>query len=197
MSGLRRVVMHWAASSYNLSQHIQRSYHEIAGQDGKRYKGTFPPEANIRPVRGRYAAHIAGENTGSIGLSMICMAEVRGASWPPGPYPMTDVQLDEFCNMVAEYLQAYDLERIPEQCLTHGEAQPKRRPVELCWFPGFTKLVSVTEGGDYLRDRIKQKLEPVAYFDMGDIPSPVLSTDFEHLGRTVWEMWSREQRMDR
>ena len=155
-NGIRRLVLHWAVSAYNPTAHILNSYHAVVDNNGKRFWGKHPIEANINPSRGSYAPHIGGGNTGSAGISMLGMHVADEANWPPGPYPLTQVQVDEFCNLAGEICETWGLDPTDKnQVATHGEFQPRRKPLEMVWLPELGSC-TIYEGGDYLRAKINK-----------------------------------------
>lgn len=157
--GINRLVLHWAVSAYKPTEHILHSYHACVDPTGKVYWGYHPIEANIGPIKGQYAAHIANMNTGSAGISVLGMHDPIDGTWPPGPYPLTQVQIDEFCKLAASICKTWDLDPTdPNQVATHGEFQPKRKPLEITWLPALGDC-TLAAGGDYLRKKIADEME--------------------------------------
>ncbi len=156
--GIKRLVLHWAVSAYKPTEHILQSYHACVDHTGKRYWGRHPVEANISIKKGQYAPHIANMNTGSAGISLLGMHDPGDGSWPPGPYPLTQVQIEEYCNLAAEICETWGLDPSNKlEVATHGEFQPNRRPLEMVWLPELGDC-TLEEGGDYFRKKIAEKM---------------------------------------
>ena len=122
MSGLKRVIAHWAVTGYKATALARKHYHRIVEGDGTVVSGDYAPESNISPRPGSYAAHTRRLNTGSIGISMAAMA---GAKWPnhAGPYPITERQFDAMCREIADLCQRYQIPVTPRTVLSHAEVQ--------------------------------------------------------------------------
>lgn len=123
MSGLKRIVAHWTVGKYTANAIDRKHYHFIVEGDGNIVEGDHKPEANIKPVSGRYAAHTRALNTGSIGVSM---ASMHGAQWPDkaGPYPFTEAQFNAMCKLIAGLCKRYNIAVTPQTVLSHAEVQP-------------------------------------------------------------------------
>lgn len=156
----QRIVMHWTAGTYDVSEKDKNSYHEIVSGDGERVLGNYRPEANNDVSDGHYAAHVKKFNTGSIGLSMACMKDAEESPFKKGRSPMKEEQLSVFIDMVAEYAFIYDIPIDREHVLsheevdiTHGIPQDKW---DIMWLPDMSKPKDAVFVGDRLRDRIKR-----------------------------------------
>lgn len=110
--GVQRIVMHWTAGHYRPSLFDRAHYHFVIDGDGKALKGPRAP--------GQYLPHVRAFNTGSVGLSIACMAgAVQGKTY--GPAPLTNLQWERACQAAAEILHAYGLEVSERTLLCHSE----------------------------------------------------------------------------
>lgn len=71
---MRRIVCHWTAGSHKASALDRTHYHILIEDDGNLVRGTHPISDNVSTADGNYAAHTRRLNTGSIGVSVCCMA---------------------------------------------------------------------------------------------------------------------------
>ncbi|MEL6767198.1 MAG: N-acetylmuramoyl-L-alanine amidase [Pseudomonadota bacterium] len=154
----QRIVMHWTAGGHDMSDSDYEKYHEVVEGDGTRRLCKRRPEANNDTSDGDYAAHVRAKNTGSIGLAMCCMAGAQERPFKKGSHPMTDVQLNVFIDMVAEYAETYDIPIDRRHVLSHEEVDvtlgvPQDK-WDIMWLPHMAKPGNVVEVGDFLRERI-------------------------------------------
>jgi hypothetical protein len=171
---LKRIVMHWTAGGHKASDLDRAHYHEIVEGDGERVKGDMLPEANNNTSDGHYAAHTRRLNTGSVGLSMAAMAGAQERPFKKGRFPITEKQLDVFCEMVAEYADTYGIEVRRDTVLTHAEVEPtlgvkQRGKWDIAWLPGMSKPGDPIEVGDKIRDMVRAKQKDLG-FEGGGAP---------------------------
>jgi N-acetyl-anhydromuramyl-L-alanine amidase AmpD len=160
---LRRIVLHWSAGG-NVPTSLERKhYHFCVGGDGQVVAGIHPPESNIRPVRGQYAAHTLKLNTGSIGVSMSGMAGAVERPFNPGRAPLTERQVEAFVQLVARLCRQYRIPVTRETVLSHAEVWPtlkvrQKGKWDIAWLPGMTAPADPVVVGDRLRARIQAAL---------------------------------------
>lgn len=157
--GLKRIVLHWSAGTHTVSGLDRSHYHFIVGGDAKTVAGVHAPEANIRPVKGRYAAHTLNCNTGSIGVAVAAMAGAVERPFNPGKYPITPAQLDALAALVAGLCRRYGIPVSRTTVLTHAEVQSnlgikQRGKWDINWLPGLAGPVAPTTAGDEIRRRV-------------------------------------------
>ncbi len=157
MSGLKRVIAHWAVTKYKATDLAKEHYHFIVEGDGKVVAGKFAPEANIKPKSGAYAAHTLNCNTGSIGISCAAMADAKSVK-EPGPYPITEVQFDAMCRKIAELCRKYDIPVTLKTVLSHAEVEAnlgikQRGKWDIAVLP-FAKLSTAKSCGDLMRRKV-------------------------------------------
>jgi peptidoglycan hydrolase-like protein with peptidoglycan-binding domain len=74
-----RVIVHWTAGTYKANATDRKPYHILIEGDGALVRGDYPISANAAPAQSPRANHTLNCNTGSIGVSLCCMAGEAGA----------------------------------------------------------------------------------------------------------------------
>src|SRR5688500_4067258 len=87
-----RVIAHWTAGGHKATEFDRGHYHILIEADGKLVKGKPSIAANASPVKPGYAAHALNANSGSIGVSLCCMAGATESPFRAGNSPMTQRQ---------------------------------------------------------------------------------------------------------
>jgi len=159
---MARIVTHWTAGAYKVSELDKEHYHIIIAGDGTLVRGDHTIADNVSSGDGDYAAHTRNCNTGSIGVSVACMANARESPFSAGPYPMTLLQWTTLARVCAQLCAAYHIPVSPKTVLGHGEVQKnlsiaqagKWDPMKLPWDP----TLSVTEVGDQFRSKVTEFL---------------------------------------
>lgn len=157
---LKRVILHWTAGAGKPSSLDAEHYHFLVARDGVVTEGRFPPEANIRPLRGAYAAHTLNCNTGSIGIGLCGMVGAVERPFSAGAAPLTDLQIEAACTLARRLCRKYGIEVTRETVLSHAEVQPtlgikQRGKWDISWLPGMTAVGDPVQIGDRLREKIK------------------------------------------
>ena len=101
MSELYRIIVHWTAGAHKACATDIQAYHFIIESDGRVLSGKFKPEDNKICVRGKYAKHTGGGNTGSIGISLCGMCGYKSRN-NVGNYPLTKVQCEKAFDLLAQ-----------------------------------------------------------------------------------------------
>jgi N-acetyl-anhydromuramyl-L-alanine amidase AmpD len=120
---MQRIICHWTAGAHKASDFDRGHYHILIEADGKLIRGIPTIDANQAPVGKNYAAHTLNCNTGSIGVSLCCMAEAVEAPFNPGKHPMTEKQWDTLAAVVADLCREYKIPVGPKTVLSHAEVQ--------------------------------------------------------------------------
>lgn len=121
---MQRVIAHWTAGAYSVSETDKDHYHIIVDGTGKLHRGDNSIKANVSTSDADgYAAHTKGCNTGSIGISAACMAGAQEAPFHPGAYPLLEVQWQVLAAVAADLCLNYRIEVTPQTVLQHGEVQ--------------------------------------------------------------------------
>jgi len=161
---MSRIIWHWTAGSYNASETDKEHYHMVIEGDDDVIKGEFSIKANERIMgEGTYAAHTLGTNTGSIGLSVCCMAGATESPYNPGKYPFKRSQLLQLVSITAQLCARYKIPVGRRTTLSHAEVQPtlgiqqrgKWDYTRLPFEPGIIGAVAV---GDYIRNLVTAEL---------------------------------------
>lgn len=161
MSGLTRIIGHWTGGGWKASELDREHYQFIVEDDGNVVAGIHTPEDNIRVTDGIYGAHTRQLNTGSIGVAVAAMrgAQERPLLW--GDAPITVVQVDAFCRLVAQLATKYRIPVTRRTILTHAEVFPtlgirQRGKWDITCLPGDTAVRPAVVVGDQLRTRIAE-----------------------------------------
>ncbi|EBA08959.1 peptidoglycan recognition protein family protein [Sagittula stellata] len=167
MTGLNRIILHWTAGGGRASAVDRQHYHRLVEHDGRIVPGTEALADNIVTSDGDYAAHTRNLNTGSIGVALCGMRDAIEVPFSAGPSPLTEVQVDAACALVAELCRAHGIPVTRETVLTHAEVQPTLGVRQLGkWditrLPYKPDVVGAYPVGDYLRAKIKALLGEAA-----------------------------------
>lgn len=160
---MKRVICHWTGGAHRASSLDRLHYHFLVEADGKIVRGEHSITDNISLQSDNYAAHTRGCNSGSIGISMCCMANAQEQPFRPGPAPMTEVQFHAMAKAVAELCRAYGIPVTPRTVLGHGEVQVnlgieqsgKWDPLILPWNTAMPRV----EVARYLRGLVQTALD--------------------------------------
>ncbi|MDW9786787.1 N-acetylmuramoyl-L-alanine amidase [Sinorhizobium meliloti] len=120
---MERIILHWTAGAHKASEFDRGHYHILIEDDGKLVRGIPSIELNEAPAKKGYAAHTLGANSGSIGVSLCCMAGANEAPFDPGKYPMTGAQWDALTSVVADLCRRYSIPVTDKTVLSHAEVQ--------------------------------------------------------------------------
>jgi N-acetyl-anhydromuramyl-L-alanine amidase AmpD len=120
---LERIICHWTAGQHRASDTDLAHYHILIEGDGKLIRGESPISANGIGGTGKRASHTLNCNTGSIGVSLCCMAGAREQPFEPGKAPMTAVQWERLVRVVADLSRRYDIPVSPQTVLSHAEVE--------------------------------------------------------------------------
>lgn len=121
---MQRVICHWTAGQHKASDFDRTHYHLLIEDDGKPVRGKPSIKLNEKVVTGSgYAAHTLGCNTGSIGISLCCMAGAMESPYVAGVAPMTRAQWDALAVAVADLCRRYGIPVTDKTVLSHAEVQ--------------------------------------------------------------------------
>lgn len=121
---MERIVVHWTAGNHKASALDREHYHLLIEGDGTVVQGIPSIALNQRPAKKGYAAHTLNCNSGSIGVSLCCMAGAIEEPFNAGVAPMTKVQWDALPYVLAELCRFYSIPVTPQTVLSHAEVEP-------------------------------------------------------------------------
>lgn len=162
---MRRVICHWTAGAHKASAFDAKHYHILIEADGKLVRGK--PSIVLNDARGAkagYAAHTLNCNTGSIGVSLCCMAGAKESPFDAGSAPMTRAQFDRLAEVVAALCRRYGVKVSPQTVLSHAEVQAnlgikQRGKIDISMLPFMRSgVIGARECGDMLRKRVGELL---------------------------------------
>jgi N-acetyl-anhydromuramyl-L-alanine amidase AmpD len=159
---MKRIIVHWTAGAHKASSIDLAHYHILIEDDGNLVRGTHSIKENVSTSDNIYAAHTFRLNTGSIGVSVCCMAGAIESPFKPGNFPMTQKQWETMSQVVAELCDAYDIPVTPQTVLGHGEVSKnlgidqagKWDPMVLPWDTSLSKK----QVGEAFRKLVKDKM---------------------------------------
>lgn len=156
---LERVICHWSGGAHKASGLDRTHYHIIIEGDGNLVRGMWPISANGIGKAGKRANHTLNCNTGSIGVSLACMAGATERPWNAGRFPMTPVQWATLPRVVADLCRRYGIPVTGRTVLSHAEVQPtlgiqQRQKWDYSWRPGMAAPGNPVAVGDELRHAV-------------------------------------------
>ncbi len=162
---MKRIIWHWSAGTHTPSNLDKEHYHFIIAGDGAVHPGKWPVEANTKPVKGKYAAHTLGCNTGSIGIAVAAMAGAVEQPFDAGKYPITPVQVGALVALSRKLGAQYGIPVTPQTMLSHAEVQPtlgikQRGKWDIAWIPGMDAPGDPVVVGGKLRAMISDTAKP-------------------------------------
>lgn len=121
---MTRIIAHWSAGAYRASDLDKEHYHLIIEGTGNVVRGDHTIADNVNTSDDDYAAHTRGCNTGSIGVSLACMAGAIESPFNAGKYPMTEAQWARAMDVIAHLASFYKIPVTDKTILSHAEVQP-------------------------------------------------------------------------
>lgn len=156
---MKRIIIHWSAGTYTVSQIDKEHYHFIIDKDGKCHAGDHKPEDNLSISDGIYAAHTRGANAGAIGVAVAAMADAKGPG-ALGRYPITKAQFDGLIREVKRLRTQYKIGVSRSTILTHAEVETtlgikQAGKIDIAFgIPGRPDLTTARACGDYIRSLV-------------------------------------------
>lgn len=120
---MERIVVHWTAGNTKASKLDREHYHILIEADGTLVRGIPTIDKNQRPAKAGYAAHTRNCNSGSIGVSLCCMAGAVESPFSSGSAPMSKTQWDALPGVLADLCKRYGIPVTPQTVLSHAEVQ--------------------------------------------------------------------------
>lgn len=120
---MERIIQHWTAGAYKANKTDLANYHILIEGDANLVRGNHSIKDNEAPITGGYAAHTLNLNSGSIGVSLCCMAGATEVPFNAGNYPMTRVQWDQLVKVTAQVAERYGIPVTRSTILSHAEVQ--------------------------------------------------------------------------
>lgn len=158
---MKRICFHWTAGTYTLSTEDYEHYHFTVGKEGTISAGKFKPEANIPPlVSGRYAAHLGGGNSYTVGIGLRGMAGFEGPHSNLGRYPLTRKQCESGFHLAAELSKKYGIAINPDTIFTHYEfgllhpETPSAGKIDITYLP-YASDLKPSQVGQYVREKVE------------------------------------------
>ncbi|MBD8556920.1 N-acetylmuramoyl-L-alanine amidase [Rhizobium sp. CFBP 8762] len=161
---MKRIICHWTAGGHKATEFDRGHYHILIEADGRVVRGTPSIDKNAAPVKAGYAAHTLNCNSGSIGVSLCCMAGAVESPFNPGKAPMTKAQWDKLAVVVADLCQRYGIPVTPQTVLSHAEVQanlkiPQRGKWDFTRLAFDPSIIGAKACGDRLRAAVSAHLK--------------------------------------
>ncbi len=156
---MKRIIIHWTAGGAVPNVHEKNCYHYLIDSLGKIYEGTFKPQANEHCLKGQYAAHTGGGNTGSIGVSLCGMQGFKNKN-NIGIYPITKVQFEAAMQLCAKLCKEFNIQITKNTVLTHYEfglthpSTTSAGKIDIIYLPPYS-WVEKESIGDFIRTKIR------------------------------------------
>ncbi len=164
MPKIERIVIHWTAGTKVPNHEDLELYNFVIDGNGKVHNGKYTPEDNISASDGKYAAHVGGMNSGSIGVA-VCGMMGYVSPKKPGKYLINRKQIEAMCDLISKLNIKYGLDVTEETNITHYEVGIKYGPkgglleqnagkVDITYLP-YDKTIREKDVPHYLRSKIK------------------------------------------
>ena len=156
---MKKIIIHWSAGSYQPNSHDRDCYHFLVDKDGNIHNGKFKPEDNLKCIRGKYAMHTGGGNTGAIGVAMCAMAGFKDKNHV-GKYPITPKQFEACMKLCANLSKKYNIVISADNIMTHyefGQKHPQTTSfgkIDIVYLPPYP-WVCQKDIGSFIRSKIK------------------------------------------
>ena len=159
-ASMKRVIMHWTAGAYVASEVDREHYHMVIEGDLDLIKGDYSIKDNEVIHGSNYAAHTRSCNTGSIGISLCCMAGAVESPFNAGKYPMKKEQVDKLILCVAQLCRVYGIPVTRQTVLSHAEVQPtlgitQAGKWDYTRLPFEPTIIGALPVGDFIRSRVQ------------------------------------------
>lgn len=158
-----RFIIHRTARSYAPNGIDMKHYDHLIDGDGIVHNGRHPISANSgskKLISGRYAAHTASCNTGSIGVAICAMSGAKDAPFNSGKYPIKPEKVDALARLIVDLCDEFGIPITRETVLTHAEVQPTlgirhAGKWDIRWLPEMAGIGGAVEIGDIIRERVR------------------------------------------
>ena len=155
---VKRVILHWTAGHADANSDDLQHYHLVVPRSGRVVWGYHSIADNDRTDDGKYAAHVRGLNTGSIGVALAGMAGSTEHPFQPGSSPITHAQYEIGCRVIAELCDRYGLAVTPRTVLNHAEVEQiygveQRWKWDVMVLP-WNKSLTYEQVGEHFRNRV-------------------------------------------
>lgn len=158
---MQRIILHWTAGGHKANDTDKRAYHFLVEGDGNLVRGNASVTLNSGGIKPGYAAHTLNCNSGSIGVSLCCMAGAVESPFNAGRAPMTEKQFHTMIGLVRELATRYNIPVTRRTILSHAEVQTtlgiqqrnKWDYTRLAFMPDIRGALVI---GDFIRDLIQK-----------------------------------------
>ncbi|MCV3209578.1 N-acetylmuramoyl-L-alanine amidase [Mesorhizobium sp. YC-39] len=193
---MKRVVCHWTAGSHSAGETDKDAYHILVEGNGGLVRGRPSIALNSGRVKSGYAAHTLNCNSGSIGVSLCCMAGAEERPFSAGRYPMTRTQWDALVVVVAELCNYYRIKVTPRTVLSHAEVEStlgiqQRGKWDFTRLPFDASVVGPRACGDRLRKDVMAAMGAMPNLPVRPGRDTALETAVRRLLDELWPILAR------
>ncbi|WP_245454971.1 peptidoglycan recognition family protein [Mesorhizobium sp. M9A.F.Ca.ET.002.03.1.2] len=193
---MKRVICHWTAGSHSAGDTDKDAYHILVEGNGSLVRGRPSIMLNSGRVKSGYAAHTLNGNSGSIGVSVCCMAGAEERPFVAGQYPMTRTQWDALIVVVAELCKYYRIKVTPKTVLSHAEVESnlgieQHGKWDFTHLPFDPTVVGARACGDRLRQQVMAAMGAMPDLPVRNGRDATLETAFRRLLDELWPILAR------
>lgn len=156
---MKRIIIHWTAGGAVPNVHEKNCYHYLVDNSGKIHNGTFNVQANEHCIKGHYAAHTGGGNTGSIGVALCGMYGFKDKN-NIGICPITKIQFEVSMQLCAKLCREFNLPITKNTLMTHYEfglnhpSTSSAGKIDIIYLPPYS-WVEKDSVGDFIRTKVR------------------------------------------
>lgn len=162
---IKGVVLHWAASSYNVTDNVKKHYNFVIDEIGTVHNGLHPLSHQTPPLNsGGYAAHTRRHNSYQAGIGLMGMHGATSNPFKAGKYPITKASFDEAVRLTATICIDHKITVTNKTVLSHAEVQknlgiPQRGKWDISRLPWDDSIKGATEVGNHYRNLVRAEME--------------------------------------
>ena len=157
---MKRLIIHWTAGKNKPCPTDLLHYHFLVSGAAEVIPGKYKVEDNENVNDGKYAAHVGGGNTGSIGVAMCGMYVPNGVNIKRTEYPLTKKQCERTFKLCADLCKKYNIPITPDTVMTHyefGKKHPKTSSagkIDITYLTPWEEI-DTNRIGDFIRNKIR------------------------------------------
>ena len=162
---IKGVILHWTASSYNLTPNVLKHYNFVIDQFAKVHDGLHPLAHQTPPLNsGKYAAHTRRHNSYQAGIGLLGMHGAKEKPFSYGKYPITAIQFMAAVKLTATICIDHGITVTPQTVLTHAEVQDnlgikQRGKWDITNLPWNSSIIGATAVGSHYRNLVRVEMD--------------------------------------
>lgn len=166
---IKGVVLHWAASSYKVSDNVKKHYNFVIDEKGTVHNGLHPLSHQTPPLNsGGYAAHTKSYNSYQAGIGLLGMHGAKEKPFNAGKYPLTKIQFMEAVRLTAKICIEHKITVTAKSILTHAEVQgtlgiKQSGKWDITRLPWDDSIVGGTAVGSHYRNLVRAEMDRLIF----------------------------------